>query len=98
MPDTRIDIVIARVKVRIGPGAESAAGAEVERHVIVVDRVQRVEQVVANAGVDREILRDLPLIFGVYAKYSFLRWRTRGSRAVYDAVFTLSSRKLAVEL
>src|SRR5580704_8750258 len=63
--DPGIDVVKSRVEVRVGIRAEAAARGEVKRNGLLVERVQRVEYVVADTRVDRKVGSDSPLIFDV---------------------------------
>jgi hypothetical protein len=59
--DPGIDVVKSRVEVRVSIRAEAAARGEIERDGLVVERMQRVEYVVADTRVDRQVGSDFPL-------------------------------------
>jgi hypothetical protein len=61
----RVDVVVSEMKERIGAGAVTAAGTEIEGNVVIADGMERVEEAVADAGCNGEIRSGLPLVLNI---------------------------------
>ena len=80
--DSWIDIVKPRTEVRVCIWAEPAARGEVERNRLVVERVERIENVVANTGINCEIRSYLPFVLRIEPVFVFPLPYQRENRCV----------------